>query len=137
MTDKPNLLFVYGTLLIKHNEFAAYLQKHCTFISKGRIAGTLYDIGEYPGAVIDNSGGYVYGSVYSIDKPDEILPVLDDYEGLSPNDPQPQEYLRLLSPIETDEALLSCWMYVYNWPVDRLKIIDGGNYLTYKSDSSL
>ncbi len=137
MNDNACLLFVYGTLLVKHNEFAAYLQRHCTFISKAHVRGTLYDVGEYPGAIVDDSDGYIYGSVYHIDKADEVLPVLDEYEGISPDDPQPHEYLRLLTPIETDGGLLSCWMYVYNWPVDGLKVIDGGDYLVYRSDSSL
>ncbi|GAA4908454.1 gamma-glutamylcyclotransferase family protein [Mucilaginibacter defluvii] len=133
MNDNACLLFVYGTLLVKHNQFAAYLQRHCTFISKGRTRGTLYDVGEYPGAIIDDSGGYVYGSIYSIYKPDEVLPILDEYEGISPNDLQPHEYVRLLTPVETDSGLTNCWVYAYNWPVDGLKIIDGGDYLGYKA----
>ncbi len=137
MTDNPSFLFVYGTLLIKHNQFGAYLQSHCTLLNKGCIKGTLYDIGEYPGAVTDNSGNYIYGSIYTIDRPDEVLPVLDEYEGISPNDPQPHEYLRLLLPIETEEGMITCWVYIYNWPVNGLRIIAGGDYLNYADRSSL
>ncbi|MCC8410080.1 gamma-glutamylcyclotransferase [Mucilaginibacter sp. UR6-1] len=137
MTHNPNLLFVYGTLLITNNTFGAYLQSHCRLLTKGRVKGILYDAGEYPGAIINNSGNYIYGHIYSINKPDNVLPILDDYEGISINEPLPHEYLRLLIPVETDAGMINCWMYVYNWPVDGLKVIDGGDYLVYKSASSL
>lgn len=132
MTDNPSLLFIYGTLLLKNNEFGAYLQNKCKVLSKGRIKGTLYDAGEYPGAIVDDSGGYVYGSIYTLADGDEVLKTLDEYEGISINDPQPHEYLRLLIPVETEADTITCWVYVYNWPVDALTIIEGGDYLAYK-----
>ncbi|MFC0517497.1 gamma-glutamylcyclotransferase [Mucilaginibacter angelicae] len=137
METTGQFLFVYGTLLQAGNEFAEYLNKHCKFISDGKIKGQLYDIGEYPGAVIDNTEErYIYGSIFMMDDPETILKVIDDYEGIGDLYRHPQEYTRDEVAIHTDNGIISCWMYLYNLPVASYKEVITGNYVQYLKDAT-
>lgn len=125
-------LFVYGTLLQPGNEFADYLNKHCKFISNGKVKGRLYDIGEYPGAVIDKAYEYfIYGAIFMMDDPETILKVVDDYEGIGELYSHPQEYIREQVSIQTNGDDIICWMYIYNLPVDTYLPIINGDYMQY------
>ncbi len=65
-----NKLFVYGTLLDEDNKYGIYLRDNSTFFSSGKLEGILYDIGEYPGAVLLLGGNdYIYGIILEIDRP--------------------------------------------------------------------
>ncbi|MEO6150807.1 MAG: gamma-glutamylcyclotransferase family protein [Mucilaginibacter sp.] len=133
MDAKHDLLFVYGTLLFAENQFAQYLNAHSTFYKKARFKGKLYNIGHYPGAILHTRApGYVYGSIYKLDDPDEVFSNLDGYEGISAENPLPHEYTRELVEMETDEGPLTSWVYLYNWPVDEDSLIVSGDYLKFK-----
>jgi gamma-glutamylcyclotransferase (GGCT)/AIG2-like uncharacterized protein YtfP len=126
-------LFVYGTLLVTDNPYAAYLKQNCRFLKKGRFKGRLYDAGEYPGALADRSSRlFVHGSIYLMTEPDKILAFTDEYEGIGPNEAIPHEYTRVLLPVETDDESITCWTYLYNWPVKDLPKIITGDYLLHK-----
>jgi gamma-glutamylcyclotransferase (GGCT)/AIG2-like uncharacterized protein YtfP len=125
-----NLLFVYGTLLNENNEYAVYLKNHSRFYSYGKIKGKLYDIGEYPGAILSaKNKGYIYGSILELEHPKDVFPVIDDYEGYGNNQSMPNEFVRLVVPVETASALINCWVYVYNLPSAELDLIKSGRYL--------
>jgi len=125
-------LFVYGTLLAKSNPYAAYLQQCCKLIGEGKFRGRLYDIGQYPGAIDDIADDqFVYGSIYLMDDAVKILSAIDEYEGIGPNEPEPHEYNRALTDIETENGVAACWVYLYNWPVGGKFQIAGGNYSQY------
>jgi gamma-glutamylcyclotransferase (GGCT)/AIG2-like uncharacterized protein YtfP len=125
-----NLLFVYGTLLNEDNEYAVYLKNHSRFYSNGKIKGKLFDIGEYPGAVLSsNSEDYIYGSILEVDHPENVFPVIDDYEGYGNDQSMPNEFIRLPVEIETSLTSINCWIYVYNLPIAGLKLIESGRYL--------
>jgi gamma-glutamylcyclotransferase (GGCT)/AIG2-like uncharacterized protein YtfP len=128
MTDV--FLFVYGTLLQSDNEFAKYLRQHCSFYRAGKVRGILYDIGEYPGLIIDYTAGYVFGSLYLIDN-EQVLKQIDAYEGVGPDEEQPNLYLRVILPVNTSEGIVDAWAYTYNLPVYSLKQILPGDYLKY------
>jgi gamma-glutamylcyclotransferase (GGCT)/AIG2-like uncharacterized protein YtfP len=122
-------LFIYGTLLDSGNSYATYLKQHCPSLQQGKFKGRLYDMGEYPGAVINTScNQYVYGRIYQMDDPDKILKFIDDYEGFGDDQEQPNLFLRVLTIIETTDGLVECWVYVYNLPVDGLLRIESGRY---------
>jgi gamma-glutamylcyclotransferase (GGCT)/AIG2-like uncharacterized protein YtfP len=134
MKETSNYLFVYGTLLDKRNEFSLYLNKHCRFYNNGRFKGRLYDIGEYPGAIANNNyPGYIYGSVVLINNLVKVLKQLDNYEGFGDNQQQPNLFVRELIEVETDKGFIKCWVYLYNLPLDGLRLIESGDYLEYKS----
>jgi gamma-glutamylcyclotransferase (GGCT)/AIG2-like uncharacterized protein YtfP len=123
-------LFVYGTLLQSDNEFAKYLRQHSRFYSAGKIRGFLYDVGEYPALVADNKAGYVFGSLYSIENL-EVLFQIDAYEGVGPDEEQPNLYTRMYIPVETEIGPVDAWAYVYNLPVFGLSKIESGDYLKH------
>jgi gamma-glutamylcyclotransferase (GGCT)/AIG2-like uncharacterized protein YtfP len=125
-------LFVYGTLLDENNEFGAYLKDNCNFYKKARLKGNLYDLGEYPGAILQpDAGHFVHGDILRMDVPQETLKKLDDYEGFGKGYPQPNEFIRELVEVETDDQHLNCWVYLYNKPVDGLWHIESGDYMEY------
>ena len=132
MEQTINYLFVYGTLLDNRNEFAIYLKQNCSFYTDGKLKGLLFDIGEYPGVVLQtDTGGFVYGDVFQINSVDTTLKILDEYEGFGNNELQPNEFIRKIEEINTPLGLLKCWIYLYNLPFDSLKPILSGNYLQY------
>ena len=129
-----NYLFVYGTLLNADNEFAIYLKNNCSFYANGKFKGRLYDIGEYPGAIADDLyTGYIYGSIFMMKDAVSALKYLDDYEGFGPEQEQPNLFVRELMEIDSDNGIISCWCYLYNLPVDGLKLIVSGNYWNYRN----
>ncbi|MES2374989.1 MAG: gamma-glutamylcyclotransferase family protein [Bacteroidota bacterium] len=126
-----DLLFVYGSLLDTDNEFGRYLNDNSTLFGAGKFNGRLYDIGEYPGAIIGNENSYpIYGSVCKLKNP-EVLTALDDYEGFGPDQEQPNLFIRELLPIETSDGTTNCWVYLYNLEVDGFVEITSGDYKTY------
>ena len=126
---KNALLFVYGTLLNHNNEFAVYLKEHSHFFANGKVKGTLYDIGEYPGAVLDDGDEYIYGVILQIDDPEVVFLEIDDYEGYGDEQREPNEFVRISTDVETASEIEHCYTYVYNLPVDGLKKIEGGRYV--------
>ncbi|RFZ94088.1 gamma-glutamylcyclotransferase [Mucilaginibacter conchicola] len=132
-----NLLFVYGTLLQADNDFALYLRANCKFISFGTTPGQLYDLGEYPGLVETNqSNQLVYGSVYQMQNPFEVLKQLDFYEGVGPDEEQPNLYRRELADINTEKGTITVWVYVYNRSVGNAPLIPDGDYIKYLNKKS-
>ena len=133
MIEKSNYLFVYGTLLDESNEFAIYLKQNCSYYSKGKFRGRLYDLGEYPGAIFDeNHPDYVYGSIFGLKNSAEALRYLDEYEGFGEDQEQPNLFIREMLEVETDGGRIDCWIYLYNLPVDDLAIIKSGDYWRLK-----
>jgi gamma-glutamylcyclotransferase (GGCT)/AIG2-like uncharacterized protein YtfP len=124
-----HLLFVYGTLLQPGNGLAQYLISNSTYLNAGYIKGTLYNIGDYPGLVINEKSGRVYGSIYEID--DHVLKQIDDYEGYGPDQDEPNLYTRVMQPVKTTNGITDAWVYLYNLPVHGLQIISSGNYMQY------
>ncbi len=133
----PTHLFVYGTLgAAFSNAPAMYLRQHSRYIGEGVINGQLYDVGSYPGALyLPNAHTQIYGSVYALfsDSLANLLRVLDEYEGVQagPSENEPDEYIRRIIPVACAGQPISCWVYLYNWPVDSLRQIDSGDYVQY------
>lgn len=127
----PRCLFTYGTLQPGfENAFAALLRARAEWLGRGWFAGALYDLGAYPGAVYDETcSGRVHGSVYLLDGADDLLELLDAYEGVGIRFEQPNEYVRREIPVRRGAAVLTCWAYLYNRPVAGVKRIASGAYL--------
>lgn len=125
-----NKLFVYGTLLDEDNKYGIYLRDNSTFFSSGKLEGILYDIGEYPGAVLSpDSNDFIYGIILEIDDPAAVLALIDIYEGFGEDQPQPNEFIRVLTQAETDRGRVDCWIYLYNLSINGLMPIETGKYI--------
>lgn len=115
----------------KQNEFGAYLNAKCSFYAEGRFKGRLYDIGEYPGAISDADGPYyVYGKIFLVNDPDNVLKQLDYYEGFGADEVKPNLFTRERMLIETSNEPVECWVYLYNLPVNGFRLIKSGRYLS-------
>lgn len=125
-----NKLFVYGTLRKDlRNSMFHLLAREATFKCTARMRGRLYDLGDYPGLVLDGSGGWVHGEVYELKVPGATLPRLDNYEGCGPDDPEPHEFERVVSAVITDdENVLEVWAYIYKGPTAHQREIKSGDY---------
>ena len=125
-------LFVYGTLM--SSAASTYgraqrtrLHEATTSLGTATMRGRLYDLGSYPGLVAsDDAADIVHGEVLRLDRPDEVLPWLDDYEGIVVGHAD-NEYARV-----TDEAVLASGetllAQVYVWlrdPAGHRRIADG------------
>ena len=76
-------LFVYGTLKKGiGSEMYRLRAGHAQFVSDAKWNDKLFIVADYQGAVqSDNPLDAVYGELYLLDNPDNILPSLDEYEG--------------------------------------------------------
>ena len=126
----PHLLFVYGTLRPGHAPapLAPYVDR-CKCVGPGSMPGRLYDLGSYPGAVLDPAGGQlVHGQV--LDVPDEAtLRRLDAYEGYDPADSSSSLFVRTRCDVTLGGGrTVAAWVYVYNRDVSRARPVPGGRY---------
>lgn len=62
----PRNVFVYGTLRAGGSNDIRRFSPQPAFVGPGRLRGTLYDLGAYPGAVLAGEGELV-GEVYRIE----------------------------------------------------------------------
>jgi gamma-glutamylcyclotransferase (GGCT)/AIG2-like uncharacterized protein YtfP len=127
-------LFVFGTLLSGYDHpMARLVTQSCELIGPAHCQGRLYLVRHYPGMVLsDDPAEKVYGELYRMKWPDELLPSLDEYEGFGDGFPPPNEFVRELCRVTTQSGE-SCeaWTYLYNRPVDRLPRIASGRFMEH------
>ena len=124
-------LFVYGTLRKDAKRSRHHLLgPDAHLVGRARTRGRLHDLGEYPGLVpCGDRDAWVYGEVYELEDPDAALARLDDYEGCSPQDPEPHEFERekLDAELETGEKTLT-WVYVYKGSIEGRPELTSGDF---------
>lgn len=76
-----HLVFVYGTLRRGGAGAMSIRFPNSKFIADAKVSGSLYDLGAYPGLILNESNSWVIGEVYEVD--DEVLKELDDFEASS------------------------------------------------------
>jgi gamma-glutamylcyclotransferase (GGCT)/AIG2-like uncharacterized protein YtfP len=86
------------------------------FISEASTPGTMFDLGEYPGAIFDrDSGTEITGEVYRLPMNPQVLKKLDEYEEFNRRSPRQSLFLREAIVVRTtDGKKLSCWAYRFN-----------------------
>ena len=128
-------LFVYGSLMSAFNhEMHNFLKEKCVFLGRAKVSGELFDLGDYPGAIISQAAhSFIQGELYQIQDL-SIFEMLDIYEGCSLQDPLPYEYIRIVASVfMSDYASVDAWVYHYNLSLDEGKIaILDGDYARYK-----
>lgn len=93
------------------------------FVAPAKVSGSLYDLGEYPGLVLNESNSPVTGEVYEVD--DELLNELDEFEASS-------NYLRKQVEISLGTLKRMCWTYEPDPECYSLhKLITSGDWLEY------
>ncbi len=104
------------------------------FIGTGSVNGQLYDLGDYPGAIVgENFDSKIFGEVYELDQPKKILEILDQYENFIPGELEASLFARVKEKITmSDGSQMEGWMYVYNDWVATGKLIESGDYAKYR-----
>jgi gamma-glutamylcyclotransferase (GGCT)/AIG2-like uncharacterized protein YtfP len=124
-------LFVYGTLMRGFDHpTARRLSDNADYLGPATFRGRLYQIQHYPGLLAsDDAGDLVFGDLYRLRAPHELLVALDDYECCGPGDPAPAEYRReARSVTAADGAAMQAWVYLYNWDVTPDQRIASGRF---------
>ena len=118
-----HLVFVYGTLRRGCAGAMSIRFPSSQFISDAKVSGSLYDLGAYPGVLLNESNSLVIGEVYEVD--DEILNELDDYEASS-------HYCRKQVEISLGTHRRMCWIYEPNPEFySHRKLITSGDWIEY------
>ncbi|MDB5611859.1 MAG: gamma-glutamylcyclotransferase [Bradyrhizobium sp.] len=125
-------LFVYGTLMRGFDHpMAKLLSRSADFLGEARCRGRLYLVKHYPGLMLsDDPNEVVFGELYWLRQPEELLREFDMYEACGEGFAPPTEYIRqMLSVTSGDGVLSEAWTYIYNWPVAHLPQIASGRFL--------
>src|SRR6267143_82706 len=118
-----HLVFVYGTLRRGGARAMSTLFPNSKFIADAKVSGSLYDLGAYPGLLINESNSLVTGEVYEVD--DEILNQLDDIEASS-------YYRRTQVEISLGANRKASWIYEPNPDAYSLRtLIRSGDWIEY------
>ena len=125
-------LFVYGTLMRGYDHpMAKLLSANANFLGEASCRGRLYKVKHYPGLVrSDEAADIVFGELYRLRAPEDLLREFDMYEACGEGFPEPTQYVRkTVSLTLADGGTSEAWTYVYNWPVERLARIASGRFL--------
>ena len=117
-------VFVYGTLRSGgSNDMARWLPAP-QFVGAADIAGTLYDLGAYPGARLGGSAR-LHGEVYRIEAALEAQ--LDQLEEVRPDDQG--EYIKREVQVQVGAKLLDCLVYeIHSKRVAGRPVIASGDW---------
>ena len=148
-----DFLFVYGTLRsdIGH-PMHAVLERYAQRVGMGTVTGRLFNLGHYPGLVLDDSPGpthplsKVWGEVYRLpgDTTQTLLGILDEYEDYDPSHVATSEYRRAPVQVHIKGKIgdglnlprsLVAWAYVYNQAIINQEEIASGDYAHFTQPS--
>lgn len=131
MNNAKKYLFTYGTLLPRKApaEIAPAVRR-LRRVGRGFVHGHLYDLGEYPGAVLRKTGPLILGQVFELPDDPDVLSKLDEYEGFDPAHPQGSLFVRKKWPVtfEGKKRKVTCWVYIYNRHPGTAPSIVGGDF---------
>lgn len=102
--------FFYGLLRRGQRGHAQFrLGERMRFVAEDAVAGSVRDLGAYPGLTLGGEGS-VAGEVHETDDA-ALIAELDSYEGYDPAAPAGSEYLRRRA---TTIGGLEVWIYEHN-----------------------
>lgn len=120
-----HLVFVYGSLRRGSERPMSLRFPGARFIAGARASGSLYDLGAYPGLLLDEPASSVTGEVYEVDE--ETLSELDEFEASS-------YYRREQVEISLGDDERTCWVYVPEREPDFYSgrtLIESGDWIEY------
>lgn len=103
------------------------LAREATAIGAARMAGRLYDLGDYPGAVAGGGADWVLGEMFQLAATSPLWQALDEYEETVT--PAPEFARRVLEvTLDSDGRSLPCQVYVYLRAVDDGRRVPDGDW---------
>jgi gamma-glutamylcyclotransferase (GGCT)/AIG2-like uncharacterized protein YtfP len=124
-------LFAYGTL---RRGFApdtlAGLVAGFDWEGEASVRGRLYDLGAYPGVVLDPTGGHrVHGEVARFDAEAALWELLDGYEGADARHPGARLFRRVRCDAQRAEGgFARVWLYEYARDPGAAALLPDGRY---------
>jgi gamma-glutamylcyclotransferase (GGCT)/AIG2-like uncharacterized protein YtfP len=134
-TRRKRYLFSYGTLLPQHapREIAPTMRR-LRRVGQGFVRGRLYDLGDYPGAVLTRNGPLIRGLVFELPDDPEVLERLDKYEEFDRSRPKGSLFVRKRRIVSLqDGKKVFCWIYAYNRPTGAAPPLASGDYSKAKN----
>lgn len=127
-------LFLYGTLLpeLIRPELRPLLRGLIP-VGSGRVRGRLYDLGAFPGAVVDaECDSWILGRIFVLPSAPDRLMALDRHEGYFPDQPERSLFLRIRKLVERPGfGFIDSWLYAYNRPIGTATRIESGDYVAW------
>lgn len=123
-------LFVYGTLMRGYpHPMARELAQRAAYKGKAAYQGRLFLVESYPGAVPSaNKDDVVHGEVFRLNDL-AYLTAFDQYEACDPSASKPTQYRRVIQTVQMDDGeKVETWIYLYNWPTNKLSRIVSGRF---------
>ena len=118
-------VFVYGTLRCGGRNDIARYRPEPRFIGEASIAGTLFDLGAYPGVVLGGAQR-VKGEVYAIEPAVETA--LDVLEEVADDDSG--EYIKRQVRVEVNGQWFECLVYeIHPTRIAGLEVIESGDWI--------
>jgi gamma-glutamylcyclotransferase (GGCT)/AIG2-like uncharacterized protein YtfP len=125
-------LFVYGTLLSNiPSSMSKFLRRRATLVGKATTAGTLYDLGLYPGFVAGGSD-LVAGELYLLgpSQATQTMEMLDAYESVTGE--ATDEYKRVAVAVRVGGGgAFSAETYIFTGSTAGKEVIPRGHYPSY------
>lgn len=116
MAIVSNRLFLYGTLLPDRAsaEVEPYVRRMHK-VGKGTVIGKIFDLGDFPGAILNKAGDKINGVVFTLPEDPKLLARLDAYEEYDPQHPEKSLFIREKTRVDMEDgSRLNCWIYTYN-----------------------
>jgi len=125
--DMPRHVFVYGTLRSGGRNDIARFHPKPERVADARIAGTLYDLGAYPGVVLGGKRRVV-GEIYRIEP--EVEAALDVLEEVA--DDGSGEYIRRHVMVEASAQQFECLVYeIHPSRIAGRAVIRSGDWIAH------
>ena len=126
-------VFFYGSLITGQSgrEELPGIEKMISLISQASVAGTLFDLGDYPGLILGDQG-LVFGEVYRIhrESAQQLLDRLDIFERFDPTNRSESLFIRQI--VRLVEPSIDAWLYTYNQDTHGHSIVASGQWKTYR-----
>ena len=125
-------VFVYGTLRRNGRNDIARYRPAPVFVAEASIAGTLYDLGAYPGVVLGGAGR-VKGEIYRIEPAVEAA--LDLLEEVADDDSG--EYIKRTVSVEVGAQWIDCLVYeIHPSRIAGRSAIDSGDWIAHAAEKT-
>ena len=122
-------LFVYGTLMQGEARHPALVRHRARLEGSGQTAGTLLDLGDYPGLIPMPSARPVRGELYAADDRDALFRELDAIEVFKGWGVAGSHYRRAIVRVaDPDGGSVLAWTYFFTAGRDAGRIIASGDW---------
>jgi gamma-glutamylcyclotransferase (GGCT)/AIG2-like uncharacterized protein YtfP len=107
------------------------ITERVTHLGPCLLRGDLYAVTWYPGLV--EGDRLVRGDLFDV--PDDLVPMLDEFEGWFPDRPDRSEYVRLADRLVDPDV--EAWVYRWRGPVSNGILVAHGDWLEHTAGSPL